>query len=160
LRPVDFFTLRVDGDSNAPFRLVVAISVTTASLNECLNFRTVEIGTHNPHSLAITPIKLAVFFIEMDLLRRECAAFGNDDLAIFSVDVGALDGTVVQAGNAHVGPVNMTRFNVDHDAIAVSAIAHDRLAIGAVRVHRMNTATAQFENKQSADRSFAARRTF
>jgi hypothetical protein len=44
-------------------------------------------------------------------------AFGNDDLAFLSVDVGALDGPVVQVGNTHVGPVDVTGFHIDGDTI-------------------------------------------
>ena len=46
------------------------------------------------HPFAVAPIELAVIFIELDLLRREGAARRNDHLAIFSIDIGALNGTV------------------------------------------------------------------
>jgi hypothetical protein len=39
LRPVDLPALGIDGDSNAPSRLVAAVSVATARLDERLNLR-------------------------------------------------------------------------------------------------------------------------
>jgi hypothetical protein len=41
----------------------------------------------------------------------------------------------------------VTRFNVDDDPIAVSAICDDGLSVGAIRIHRMNAAGVQLENE-------------
>src|SRR4029077_19006698 len=116
--------------------------VTTARLDERLDLRAIEIRAHDSHTFAVAPIEIAVLLIEMDLFCRERAAFGNDDRAIFSVDVGPLDRTIVQVGNTHVGPVNVPRLNIDDNAIGKSALRYDGLSVGTVGIHRMNTAAA------------------
>jgi hypothetical protein len=45
---------------------------------------------------------------------------------------------------------NVTCLRIHGDAVGVAAIGDDDLAVGAVRVHRVNTVAAQFENEQSA----------
>ena len=70
LRPVDLLTLGVDGDPNAPPGLVAPVSVATARLDERFNLRAIEIRAHHAHPFAVAPVELAVFLIEMDLLRR------------------------------------------------------------------------------------------
>jgi hypothetical protein len=118
--------------------------------------RTGEIDAHHAHPLAIAPIQLAVLLIEVDLLWRKSCALRNDDLPILSVDVDALDRAVVQVGDPHVGPVDVTGFDVHHDTIGKSAIGHDCLFVGPVRVHRMNTTSVQLENEQATGLAFAA----
>jgi hypothetical protein len=44
----------------------------------------------------------------------------------------------------------MTGFDIDHDAIRKATVTDDNLPIGAVRLHRVNTTTAQLENEKSA----------
>ena len=157
LRPVDLLALGVDGDPNAPPGLVAPIGVATARLDERFDLRAVEIRAHHAHPFAVAPVELAVFLIELDLLRRERDARRNDDPAILSVEIGALDGAIVCAGTgAHVGPVDMAGFDIDHDAIRKMTIGDDDLPVGAVRAHRVNTTTTQLENEQSANRAFAA----
>jgi hypothetical protein len=51
-----------------------------------------------------------------------------------SIEVGALNGTIVQIGNPHVSPVNMAGLNVDYYAIGVSALGYDDLLVGAVSI--------------------------
>ena len=83
----------------------------------------------------------------MDLLWRMSGAFGNDDLAILPIEIGALDRTVVHIWYTHISPVNMTGLRVHHNAIRKSAIVDDRLSVGAVGIHRVNATAAQFENE-------------
>ncbi len=63
----------------------------------------------------------------MELLRRECLAFANDGYAILPVEIDALDRTIVLARHAHVGPVNVSGFNIDDDAVRDSSSADDDL---------------------------------
>src|SRR5258706_13079969 len=136
LRPVDLPALRIDGDPDAPFLFVVARArIALARIYQSLNLRTVEIRAHDTHPFAIRPIELAVLLIEMELLWREGAAAWNDRLAIVTVEVGALDGSVIQLENTHVGPVDVTRFNVHHDAIGEMAISYDDFFVGTVGIH-------------------------
>src|SRR4051812_44643864 len=92
----------------------------------------------------------------MELLRRECLAFANDGYAILTVEINALDRTIVFARNAHVGPVNVSRLNIDNHAIWHSASAENDFSVRSVGVDRMNPAAACFEIKQSASSCFAA----
>src|SRR6185369_1486878 len=93
---------------------------------------------------------------QMELLRRECLAFANDGYAILAIEIDALKRTIVLARNAHVGPVNVSGFNIDDDAVRHSASANDDFSVRPVGISRMNLAAACFEEKQSANRCFAA----
>jgi hypothetical protein len=79
----------------------------------------------------------------MELFWRKSASLGNDHPAILSIEVGALNGTIVQIGNTHVSPVNVAGLNVDYYAIGVSTLGYDDLPVGAVSIQREDTATAQ-----------------
>jgi hypothetical protein len=68
----------------------------------------------------------------MELFWRECAALWNYHPAIPPVKVGPLDGTIVQIGNTHIGPVNVSSFNIDYYAIRMSTVCYDGLHVGAV----------------------------
>jgi len=57
----------------------------------------------------------------MKLLWRECLAFANDGYAILAIEISALDRTIVLVGHAHVGPVDVSGFNIDDDAIRTRA---------------------------------------
>ena len=118
LRPVDLLAFGIDRDPNAPPGLIAPIGVATAGLDERFNLRAVEIRAHDAHPFAVAPVELAVLLIELDLLRRERGAPRNDDPAILSVEIGALDGAIVCAGTgAHVGPVDMAGSDIDRDAV-------------------------------------------
>jgi hypothetical protein len=49
LRPVDLPEFRIDRQPNAPARLIPAIGVPAAGLNERLQLRAVEIAAHDAH---------------------------------------------------------------------------------------------------------------
>src|SRR5882724_3394248 len=87
----------------------------------------------------------------MELLRRECPAFANDGCAILTVEIGTLDRTVVLVRHAHVGPVNVSGFKIDDDAIRDSSTADNDFAIRAVGVSRMNPAATCFEKEQATN---------
>jgi hypothetical protein len=65
----------------------------------------------------------------MELLWRERAAGRNDELAILSIDVGAFDRTIIEAWNTHIGPVDMTRSDVDDDTVGIGAVRRNDPAI-------------------------------
>src|SRR5262252_1116210 len=150
LSPVDFTKLRIDGDADAPAGFIEPVLVATAAFDERFDLRAVEIGAHHAHALAVAPIELAVLLIEVKLLRRVGAAWRDDDLAIPSIEVGALDRTVVERGNAHVGPVDVTSLDIHGDAVGEAAIGDNGRAVGTIGIHRVNAVPAQFENEQSA----------
>src|SRR6266496_291551 len=87
----------------------------------------------------------------MELLRCKRLAFANDGYAILTVEIDALDRTVVLARNAHVGPVNVSGFNIDDDAIRDSGSADNDFSIGAIGISRMNPAAACFEKQQATN---------
>ena len=101
----------------------------SSGLDQGFDLRAVEIRAHDPHALAIAPVELAVRLIEMELLRRERAAGCNDEPAVLAVEVGALDRAIVRAGNAHIGPVDVTGCDIDDDAVGMRAVGRDDLAI-------------------------------
>ena len=105
------------------------------------------------HPFAVAPVQLAVLLVEMELLRSKRAALGDDRLAIPPVEVGALDGAVVQAGDAHVGPVDVPAFDIDRDAVWEPAFVDDDFAWSEPSgVHREHAFAADVENEQ-ADRT-------
>src|SRR5256885_17255198 len=92
----------------------------------------------------------------MELLWRECLAFANDGYAILAIEIDALNRAIVLARNAHVGPVNVSGFNIDDDAIRDSSSADNDFSVRPVGVSRMNPAAACFEIKQAPSRCFVA----
>src|SRR5262249_11884392 len=122
LRPVDFAKLWIDGDSNAPPGLIATVLVAAAGPDQRFNLRAVEVRAHHAHALAVAPIELAAVLIEVDLLRRVRDALRDNDLAVAAVEVGALDRAVVEVGDAHIGPVDMTGLHIDDDAVGQTAI--------------------------------------
>src|SRR5882724_9237579 len=149
LRPVDMSELRVDRQPNAPSCLISAIGFAAPRLNERLQLRAVEIAAHDAHTLAVAPIELAAFLIEDDLLRSVGVSLCDDRFTVLAVDVGALDGPVIQVRDAHVGPVDMAGLSIDDDAVRQMAIRHNGLAVGTVRIHGMNAAGVNLEDKET-----------
>ncbi|HTO66669.1 MAG TPA: hypothetical protein VMM15_36090, partial [Bradyrhizobium sp.] len=140
--------LRIDGDADAPLRRIRPRSgIALARIDKRFQLRAIEIAAHHSHALAVAPIELSALLVDLHLLWCERCALWNDDPAILPVEVDALDRAVVQAGNTHVGPVDVTSSGVHRNAIGQSAIGNDNLSVGAVRIHRMNAATAQLENE-------------
>src|SRR5882672_5872507 len=157
LRPIDMSEFRVDRQPNAPSRLIPTIGFAAAGFDERLQPRAVEIAAHDAHTFAVAPIELAALLIENDLLRSVGFSLWNDCLAILAIDVGALDGPVIQTWDAHVGPVNMASLSVDDDAVGQMTIRHDGRAVGTVRIHGVNAAGVQLKDKQTRDNSASAR---
>jgi hypothetical protein len=120
--------------------------------------RAVEVGTHQAHALAVTPVQLSAGLFELQLLGSERAALGNDRPAILPVEVSSLNGTVVRRGIAHVSPVNVSRRDIDRDAIGISALGDNDLAVGAVRIQRNDTVVAEVHKEQAADCGLIAER--
>ena len=55
----------VDGDSDAPVRLVVAAVFTHPGLHQGLDVGAVEVTPHDAHAFAIAPVQLAIDGVEM-----------------------------------------------------------------------------------------------
>src|SRR6185369_184820 len=85
----------------------------------------------------------------MELLRRERSAFGNNGDAIQTVEISTLDRAIVFGGNTHVGPVNVSGFKIDDNAIRDSSSADNDFSVRPVGVSRMNPAATCFEKKQA-----------
>ena len=143
---------RVDRQPNAPSRLIPAIGFAAPRLDERLQLRAVEIAAHDAHALAVAPIELAAFLIEDDLLRSVGVSLRDDCLAVLAVDVGALDGPVIQVWDAHIGPVDMASLSIDDDAVGQMAIRHDGLAVGTVRIHGVNAAGVKSQGQRDEGR--------
>src|SRR4029077_6835703 len=127
LRPINFPAIWINGDSNAQLSTVSLIGarsrVAVAGVDQSFDVRTIQVRAHHAHSFAIAPVKLAALLLQMELFRRECLAFANNGYAILTVEIDALDRTIVLARNAHVGPVNVSGLKIDDDAIRDSGSA-------------------------------------
>src|SRR5882724_1950220 len=156
LRPVDMSAFRIDRQPDAPSCLISGIGFAASRLDERLQLRAVEIAAHDAHTLAVAPIELAAFLIEDDLLRSVGLSLCDDGPAVLAVDVGALDGPVIQVWDAHIGPVDMASLGIDDDAVRQMAIRHDGLTVGTIRIHAVNAAGVQFKDKQTRDDSAGA----
>ena len=97
LRPVEMPADVVDGDPDAPVRLVATVLVALPGLHEGLDVGTVEVAAHHPHAFPVGPVQLAALGIEMKLLGGVGAAAGNDRGAVAPVEVDAFDRAVVGA---------------------------------------------------------------
>jgi len=67
----------IDGDADAPLRLVAAIGVGRSAPHEGLDARAVELAPHHTHALAAAPVEVAVALVQLELLRRVDVAFGK-----------------------------------------------------------------------------------
>src|SRR6266566_1460399 len=110
-----------------------------------------QVRPHHAHSFAVAPIKFAALLFQMELLRRECPAFANDGYAILAVEISALDRTVVLVRNAHVGPVNVSGFKIDDDAVWDSSSGDNHFSVRPIGVSRMNPAATCFEKEQATN---------
>ena len=90
LCPVDVPALGIDGDSDAPLGLVLAVCISLAGLDESLDLRSVEVAAHDPHPLTVAPVQPAARLLQVKLLRRMRASLGDNCRAIASVEIGAL----------------------------------------------------------------------
>src|SRR5262249_26125210 len=114
----DLAALRVDCDPDAPLRLIAAgAGIALAGINKRLELRAVDVHAHDAHPFAVTPIELAALLLEMKLLGRKGGAARHDGLAILSVEIGAIDRTVIPIRNPHAGPVNVPGLHVHSDPI-------------------------------------------
>jgi len=80
----------------------------------------------------------------------------NNDPAVPAVEVGTLNRAVVEVGDTHVGPIDMSRLRIHDDAVGQMAIGDDGLFVGPVRIHRVDSVGVYFENEQAATRSLGA----
>src|SRR5262249_60341249 len=90
--------------------------------------------------LGVAPVELAFFFSGGEFFGGGGAALGDDNPGFPAVDVGAFHRAIVEVGNTHVGPIDVTRRHIHGDAVGKTAIGDDGLAVGAIRIHRMNAA--------------------
>src|SRR3984893_1098157 len=125
LCPVNLSAYHVECNANAPISGITTVRFALTRLDECLNRRSIQIRTHDAHALSVRPVKLPVLLVELELLRSKRAAGRNDVGDVCPVDVGAFDGTVVRAGVTHIGPVDVSRRNVDHDAVRKAPALRD-----------------------------------
>ena len=56
--------------ADAPASLIARILIPPSIFDERFNLRAIQIGPHDSHSLAVTPIELAAVLVEVQLLRR------------------------------------------------------------------------------------------
>src|ERR1700757_2648479 len=140
LRPVKFAAVHIERDTDAPFRLVLAgTTFALAGIHEGLDMCTVQIAAHDSHALAIRPVKLAVFLVELELLGSEGATSRNNVRDVASVQIGPINGSVVCAGVAHIRPVNVAALDVDHNAVGKSStFIDDGLQVRTVGIRCQN----------------------
>src|SRR6476620_10886366 len=146
LRLLNLPAVRIDSDPDAHLSFVRSRSrVAVGTVDQSFDVLTIQVRAHHAHSFAVAPIKFAALLFEMELLRRECLAFANDGYAILAIEIDALDRTIILARNAHVGPVNVSGFNIDDDAVRDSSSAENDFSVRPVGVNRMNPAAACFK---------------
>src|SRR6202041_2330291 len=121
LRPVHLAPDGIDGNPDTPVRWIVAIAFALPRLDEGFDPRAIEVGTHHTHTLAVRPVELSTLLLEMELLRRERAAFGNDESTIAAVEIRAFDRAVIPVRNSHVGPVDVASCRIDRETIGKPA---------------------------------------
>src|SRR5215469_234493 len=154
LGPVKLATLSVHRDAYAPLLLVLAgTRVASAGIHKRFDVGTIQVRAHDPHPLAVAPVKLPVLIIELQLFGSERAARASDVRGVGSVKIGALDGTVIGNGIAHVGPVDMSGSGVNHQSVRkFPALANYDFQIGTIRVCGEHAAAASIEKKEPPGR--------
>jgi hypothetical protein len=89
--------------------------------------------------------------IELQLFRGEGAARGDDPDDTTAVQVGSIDVAVVGVRLAHPGPEDMTRLDIDRDAIRnTRSPGREHRDVGAVRARRHDAAAANVEEEETA----------
>src|SRR5260370_551837 len=125
--------------------------VACAGVGQSFDVRTIQVRAHHAHSFAVAPVEFPARLFEMELLRRECLAFANYGYAILTIEISALNRTIVPIRNAHVCPVNVSGFKIDDDAIWDSSSADNDFSVRSIGVSRMNPATACFKAEQATN---------
>jgi hypothetical protein len=117
-----------------------------AGAHEFRDVRAIEIGAHHAHAFAITPIEMAVDFVEHDLLGRSCLPRRHQHAMFAAVELGAFDRAVVRGNCArcrvavdqmdagpHIGPVHDLLFGIDLDAVGRARQVREHEFMGSVR---------------------------
>jgi hypothetical protein len=71
----------------------------------------------------------------------------QNSYTVLTIEVSAFDGSIVFGGNAHVGPVNVTRLDIDNDSIRNSTSGDNDFSVRPVGVSRMNPTAACFQEE-------------
>ena len=128
-----------------------------ACIDEGLDIRAVEVGSHHTHAFPVAPVELAALLFELELLGSKRPAGSNDGAHVFPVEIRTEDGAVVRFGVAHIGPVHMTGGAIDHQAVRnLSAFLYDRLEVGAIGIRGQDSSACDIEEEETADRNLAA----
>src|ERR1700688_3693225 len=145
LSPIKFAGFDVERDAHAPFLYdLPRARVAFARVDKRFDPGAIQVSTHDSHAFTIAPVKLAVLLIELQLLRGESTSRRNNVRNVASVKIRALDGTVIGTGVAHVGPIEVTCFDVDNDAVGnPPSLTHDDLEVGAIGIRGKHFAAAR-----------------
>src|SRR5208282_5079579 len=159
LSPVEFASSGVYRNTDAPFLEVLArTGIALARIDEGLDIRAIEVGSHHTHAFPVAPVELAALLFELELLRSERAAGRNDSGHVFPVEIRTEDRTIVRIRVAHIGPVHMARGAVDHQAVRkLSAFLDDRLEIGAIGICGEHPAAPQIKKEDAASNDLLGR---
>src|SRR5258708_2907406 len=133
LGPVELSAFNVERHAHAPIFRVMPVGFAMAGLYERFELRTIKFRPHDSHAFSIRPATPAMLLIELELLGSKRASLGNNGRYILPVEIGAFDGAIVRFGVAHVGPVDVTGGDVNHDAIRKSStLIYDNFQIQAI----------------------------
>src|SRR5262249_6138988 len=103
------------------------------------------------HAFSIAPVQLSRGLFDLEMLGRERTARWNDGRHVSTVEIRTDDGAVVRLEISHVRPVDMSRGDIDRQAVReLAAFLDDRPEIGAVGVGRQYAVTAQIEEENTA----------
>src|SRR6267143_234648 len=143
----------VHSDADAPFRRIrPRAGIALARVNEGLDVRAIEVGAHHAHPLPIAPVELLALLFDLELLGSEGRSLRNDRLEIPAVEIRTDDGAIVRRGISHVGPIEMSRRQVDHQPVGQLPVLldEDRLEVGAVGIRGQHPAPRQVEEEDAA----------
>jgi len=120
-----------------------------ACVHESFDLRPLQVRPHHSHAFSIAPVKLAVLLVHLELLGREDAAWGNDGDHVLAIEIRPENGAIIFLGIAHVGPVDISGGNINHNSVRkLPALVDDDFQIGTVRVCGEYTSAPHIQEKE------------
>jgi hypothetical protein len=83
-------------------------------------------------------------------------ALRDNDPTIAAIQIGPLDRAIIEVGDTHIGPIEITSLGIHNDAVGQMTIGNDGILVRSIGIHHMNAARVYFENEEPTGRADCA----
>src|SRR5207245_9041615 len=105
LRPVELAAFDVHSDADAPLRRIrPGAGIALARVDKGLDVRTIEVGAHHAHPLAVAPVELLALRLELELIGSERRPRRNDRRHVTAIAIGREKEAAVGCGASQLAP--------------------------------------------------------